>query len=153
MCSNASAAPRQPIRTAFSLLEVMVVLVIIGLILGIVTVNVMGQLKGAKHDTAVAQMGTIVNALQMYSLEHGRYPTNEEGLNVLTVKSRKTGEPLMTSVPNDPWRRPYIYNSPGLGGQPYEVISYGADGQEGGEGADADIVSWELTMKGDLGAN
>lgn len=131
----------------FSLLEVMVVLVIIGLILGLVTVNVIGQLKGAKHDTAAAQVGTIMHAIDMYYLEHGKYPSNDEGLDALTEPSEKTGEPLMKSVPLDPWGNAYQYNSPGLNSE-YEVISFGADGQEGGSGADGDIVSWELEKKG-----
>jgi general secretion pathway protein G len=143
-----SCKPARPRRAdhhsrAFSLLEIMVVLVIIGLILGLVTVNVVGQLKGARHDTAVAQIATIMHAIDMFYLEQGRYPTNDEGLDILTRPNEKTGEPLMRSIPRDPWGNAYQYNSPGLNA-PYEIISFGADGQEGGSGADRDIVSWEI---------
>lgn len=132
----------------FSLMEVLVVLGIIGLILGIVAVNVMGSFRGARHDTAAAQVNTIVQAIDLFYLEHGRYPTTEEGIEVLTRPSAKTGEPLMKAVPKDPWGRAYEYNSPGLDA-PYEVISYGADGQEGGDGDAADIVSSRLDGDGD----
>ncbi|MFP4145638.1 MAG: type II secretion system major pseudopilin GspG [Phycisphaeraceae bacterium] len=144
-----SKTHRLAVRRGFSLLEVMVVLIIIGFVLGLVGVNVIGQLKGARHDTAVAQIRMIEKNLEAFQLENGRVPTSNEGLQVLLEPSPRTGEPIMTSLPDDPWGNPYEYASPALNGEPYEIISYGADGREGGQGADADIISTELSGEGD----
>lgn len=116
----------------FSFIEVMVVVVIIGLLAGAVVLRVGGYMETAKLNRAKSDIATIVNAVETFYLTHNRYPTNEEGLEPLPLKNRK-----------DPWGRPYEYNSPGRDG-PFEVISYGADGREGGDGGDADVCSSEL---------
>lgn len=129
----------------FSLVEMMVVIVIIGMLAGLVSINVRGQLVRAKRDTARAEIATIVQALEAFYTVHDRYPRSENGLEALTRPSDRLVEPLLNSTPVDPWKRPYLYNAPGRDG-PFEVFSLGADGREGGdpESADADIGSWDL---------
>ena len=124
----------------FSLIEVMVVLALMGLMAGLVTVNVRNYLVTGKQKAATAQIATFAQALETYYLQFNRYPTSEEGLDVLTQKTEAMPEPLLPRVPKDPWGKPYQYNQPGVEG-PYEVICFGADGREGGSGADADIRS------------
>lgn len=125
---------------AFSLVELMVVIVIIGLLAGIVTVNVRGYLIKAKQNVARQEIATIVNGLETFYATYGRYPTNEEGIAILTRKTEKLSERILKSEPVDPWGQPYQYNSPGRKDL-YEVICYGADGREGGDDANADISS------------
>lgn len=141
MCCDAMR--KRTIRRAFSLVEIMVVLVIIGLLAGLVTINVRGYLVRAKQNAARAEIATITEALESYYTLHDRYPGNERGLAALTEPSERMSEPLMRQAPVDPWGRPYQYNQPGRSG-PYEVLTLGADGREGGEDADADIGSWDL---------
>jgi general secretion pathway protein G len=131
---------------AFSLIEVMVVLVIIGLLASVVTVNVRGHLMKAKQNTARMEIATLCDALESYYTSNDRYPTNDEGLSVLTRTSTSQPEPLIKQMPVDPWGRAYQYNQPGRGA-PYEIISLGADGREGGNGADADVISTDLKEK------
>lgn len=119
-------------RHGFSLIEVMVVVVIIGMLAGAVALKVGGYMTTARANRAQSDIASIVDAIEAYHLTHSRYPSNEEGLSVLPLE--KT---------NDPWGRPYGYNRPGQEG-PYEVFTLGEDGREGGEGADADIYSWQL---------
>lgn len=135
----------QNIRSSrgFSLLEVMAVLVIIGMIAGLVTVNVRSHLATAKLNAAKTEIATLANAIETFYTVEGRYPSNDEGLEILTKRTENLVEPLLERVPIDPWNRPYQYVSPGRD-RPYEVYSLGADGLEGGEGADADIVNWDL---------
>ncbi len=130
-------------RRAFTLVEIMVVIVIIGLLAGAVTLNVRGYLNKAKRDTARADIATIAQAVESFYAAYGRYPTNDEGLAVLTTPGEKLPDPLLSSVPRDPWDRPYQYNCPGATSA-FEVICYGADGREGGEGIDTDITSDKL---------
>lgn len=132
-------------RGGFSLVEIMVVLVIIGLLAGLVGVNVRGYLVRAKQNTAKSEIATISDALEAFYTEYDRYPTNEEGLAILAQPTERIAEPLLDREPLDPWRNAYVYNQPGREG-PYEVLSLGADGREGGDdnSADADIVSWDL---------
>ena len=119
-------------RHAFSLIEVMVVIVIIGLLAGAVTLKVSDNVDKARVARAKSDISTIMTAVEGYYLSESRYPTNDEGLGVL---------PIQSSL--DPWKRPYQYNAPGREG-PYEIISYGADGLAGGDGINKDIVSSEL---------
>ena len=133
-------------RSAFSLVELMIVIVIIGLLAGMVTLNVRSYMQRARANTARAEIATIVQALSTFYTSYGRYPTNEEGLDILTRPTEKFPEPLLEGKTTDPWGAPYQYVSPGTG-SPFEVISYGADGREGGEGADADITSANLKEK------
>lgn len=123
----------------------MVVLVIIGLLAGVVSLNVRGYLISGRQNTARTEIATLCDALETYYTLHNRYPSNEEGLKALTEPTERLPEALIAKVPLDPWGNPYVYNQPGRYG-PYEVFSQGADGQDGGEAnsADADIASWSL---------
>ena len=108
--------------------------------------RVLNYLGEAKSKTAKIQIESLASALDLYFLDIGRYPSGSEGLNVLVQSqggmSAWNGPYLKgNAVPNDPWGRPYMYRSPGQHG-PYDIISYGADGQEGGTGAAGDITSW-----------
>jgi len=138
-----SCERRRQGRRGFSLIELMIVLVIIGLLAGAVTVNVRAYLLKARQNTARQEIATIMTALNTFYAEYGRYPTNEEGLGVLSRPTEKLPEPLLEGYPTDPWGRPYQYLSPGMAG-PFEVVSYGGDGHEGGEGAEADVSSANL---------
>jgi len=120
-------------RRAFSLVEIMIVIVIIGLLAGVVTINVRHYLTKAKQNAARQGIATIVQALDSYWAVYNRYPTNEEGLSVLVKATDKMPEPLLKNEPIDPWGRPFVYNSPGPNG-PYQVVCLGPDGREGGEG-------------------
>lgn len=133
-------------RKAFSLVEIMVVLVIIGLLAGVVTINVRHFMIKGKQNTARMEISNICQAVESFYATFGRYPSNEEGLAVLTQTSDKLPEKLLNQMPSDPWDKAYQYNQPGRS-EPYEVICFGADGREGGEGADGDIVSWDLKDK------
>ena len=116
----------------FSFIEVMIVVVIIGLLAGAVAIKVSDYTDKARRNRARSDIATIVNAVESYYADEGRYPSNDEGLDGLPLKSN-----------TDPWGRPYQYNQPGRS-EPFDVICYGADGREGGEGADEDITSDNL---------
>ncbi|NQU74916.1 MAG: type II secretion system major pseudopilin GspG [Planctomycetes bacterium] len=142
---TASTCPNpRRFRRGFSLVEIMIVVVIIGLLAGVVSINVRSYLTKAKQNTARQEIATIVTALETFYATYSRYPSNDEGLTVLTEPGEKIPEPLLTGKPKDPWGLLYQYNSPGSDNSPYEVICYGADGHEGGDGANADINSHEL---------
>ncbi len=131
-------------QSGITLLELLVVMVILGLIMGLVGPAVWNALGGAKQDTAKTQIGLIGQSLNNYRLDTGRYPTTEEGLKALIEKpasAKKWRGPYLTDgkVPVDPWDRPYIYKSPGDAGKPYILMSYGSDGQPGGEGESEDV--------------
>ncbi len=135
---------RKPFRRrGFSLIEFTVVLALIGLLAGVVTVNVRHHLIRGKQNAVRAEIAAVRDAVEGYYTVVGRYPSNEEGLSALTEASEQIAEPLLQQRPIDPWGRPYQYNQPGRS-EPYEIICFGADGREGGSGADADIVSWDL---------
>ncbi len=128
----------------FTLVELLVVLVVLGLLISIVAPRAIGYLSGARSDTARIQMETFASALDLYRLDMRKYPTAEAGLNALVTApagaTRWRGPYLNKSeLPLDPWDNPYIYQSPGPGGKPYRMLSHGADGKEGGEDEDADI--------------
>ena len=129
----------------FTLLELLVVLVIIGLISGLVGPQVMSLLGKAKSDVAKVQMDNIAGSLNLFNLDIGRYPTNNEGLSALIKKPSNMPQwsgPYLTNdvIPNDPWNRPYMYTQPGTNGKPYQLKSLGADGAIGGQAEDADIT-------------
>ena len=131
----------------FTLIELLVVLVILGLLMSVVGPRVMKYVGGAKTDTARMQIQELSAALDMYHLEVGRYPSQDVGLRALIEQpageKRWKGPYLRKSaVPNDPWGNDYVYRFPGQHG-PFDLYSFGADGQTGGEGEDADIGSWE----------
>lgn len=131
----------------FTLLELLVVLIILGLLAGLVGPQVMDQLGGAKSKTARLQMEELGAALDLYRLEVGRYPDSNQGLDALINKPLSAagwnGPYLKKKViRNDPWGVPYAYQSPGTHA-PYEITSLGADQQPGGEGENKDMNSWE----------
>jgi general secretion pathway protein G len=136
---------RRPRSTAaaFSLLEIMVVLVIIGLLAGLVTINVRGRMIMARQNAAKLELATIADAVESFYMVYGRYPSNEEGLAILNRKTDKLPEPLLERATTDPWGRPYVYLNPARD-RPYEVICLGADGRQGGEGGDADLSNATL---------
>jgi general secretion pathway protein G len=117
----------------FTLVELMVVLVILGLLATIVIINVVPALDTATETRAKADIEMIDQAVQRFYLDNRRYPTTEEGLASLT--------PYLRRISQDPWSRPYVYAAPGPNGRPYAITSLGADGRAGGSGKDADISS------------
>ena len=119
----------------FTLVELMVVLVIIGLLATIVIINVMPAADRAAVTKAHADIATLEQGIEMYRLDNQRYPTTQEGLQVLVANH------YIPRLPQDPWHRPYRYAVPGTGGKPFLVASLGADGREGGSGNDADITN------------
>jgi general secretion pathway protein G len=142
--------PRSPLRSArafargMTLIEILVVLVLIGVVLGIVGGNFLGRGEKAKADAAKIEIGQIGQALDLYKLETGRYPTTQEGLQALI--SAPTGVAnwngpywKRSTLPKDPWGNEYRYAAPGQSG-PYDIVSYGADGREGGDGVNKDIA-------------
>ncbi len=130
----------------FSLIELLVVIIILGLIMGLVGPKFFGKVDKAKNKTAKAQIELLGSALDSFRLDNDRYPSTEEGLNALREKPTELkdwdGPYLPKKVPLDPWDRPYVYKCPGEHGD-YDLISYGRDGVEGGEKSDQDAVSWE----------
>jgi general secretion pathway protein G len=126
----------------FTLLEVLVVLVIIGLLAGFVAPRYFAQIGKSEVKVARAQIDALEKALDQYRLDVGHYPTTEQGLAALMARpegeARWQGPYLKKAVPADPWGRPYIYTSPGAKAE-YDVISYGKDGRPGGTGEDEDI--------------
>lgn len=137
---------RQARREAgFTLLELLVVMVIIGLLAGIVAPQYFAQIGKSNAKVARAQIESFGQALDQYRLDVGQYPTSEQGLGALRAApqqvARWQGPYLKRDIPDDPWGRAYVYKRPGQHGD-YDLISLGADGQPGGEGEAADVVSW-----------
>jgi general secretion pathway protein G len=130
----------------FTLLELLVVMVIIGLLAGYVAPRYFAQVGRAEVKTAHAQIDSLEKALDQYRLDSGHYPTAEQGLAALFTKPSdepKWGGPyLKKNVPPDPWGRPYQYKQPGDHNNEYDLFTYGKDGQAGGTGEDADIGNW-----------
>jgi len=130
----------------YTLVEILVVITIIGMIVALVGPRVLNYLGESKIKTARIQIQSFAAALDLYYLDTGRYPLNSEGLDALVQRGSGIATwngPYLKggSVPNDPWGKPYVYRSPGEHGA-YDIVSYGADGQEGGTGTAADITSW-----------
>ncbi len=147
MTNNASAraADRRRAR-GMTLIEILVVLVLLAVITGIVAGNFIGKGEKAKADAAKIEIGQISQTLDLYKLELGHYPTTQEGLQALIsapagVSNWNGPYWKKNSVPKDPWGNEYKYASPASNGTAYEIISYGADGKEGGEGPNKDISS------------
>jgi len=133
----------------FTLVEIMVVVVIIGILGALVVPKLLGRTGESRVVAAKTDIATLMQALKLYKLDNQRYPTTEQGLQSLTTKP--TSGPAangwkeggyVEKLPKDPWGNPYQYLSPGLHGE-IDVFSYGADGQAGGEGEDADVGSWQ----------
>lgn len=133
----------------FSLIEILVVLVIMGLLISIIAPNVMGRADEARVQKVFADFSAIETGLRMYRLDNFSYPSSEQGLRALLERPTlapvpanwKTGG-YLESLPLDPWGNPYLYLSPGQNG-PYDIFSYGADGVRGGDGQNADHGSWQ----------
>jgi len=127
-----------------TLVEMMVVIVIIGLITAIVVINVLPSQDRARQQKARADIAALEQALDLYRLETGRFPSMEDGLEALVTPDASAGrtEPYIRRLPNDPWGRPYQYVVPGQNGA-VDIYTFGADAQEGGEGIDADIGNWQ----------
>jgi general secretion pathway protein G len=131
----------------FTLLEIMVVVVIIGLLAAIVVPNFVGNIDKAAISRAKQDIRGIETALNLYRLDNFRYPTTSDGLQALVTNPGEAAAPnwkaQLRKLPIDPWNHPYQYAYPGQHGE-FDVVSYGADGQEGGEGINADIGNWDL---------
>ena len=136
----------------FTLIELMVVIVILGILAGLIVPRIMGRPEEARRAKAAMQMESMETALKLYKLDSGTYPSTEQGLQAL-VEAPSVGEPPRNwreggylekgKVPKDPWGNDYVYMSPGAHGE-YDLLSYGADGDPGGEDKDKDIASWEI---------
>jgi general secretion pathway protein G len=134
----------------FTLIEIMIVVVILGILAAVVVPKIMGRPDDARVAAAKADIGVVMQQLKLYRLDNGAYPSTDQGLQALVVKPTTEPQPrnwkqggYLERLPNDPWKRPYQYLNPGLKGE-IDVFSLGADGQPGGEGNDADIGSWSI---------
>jgi general secretion pathway protein G len=130
----------------FTLIELMVVLVIIGVLAALIVPNVLDRADDARTAAAKTDIANLGQALKLYKLDNQRYPSSEQGLQALVTKPSAgtppaNWRPYLDKLPNDPWGRPYLYLQPGLKGE-IDVMSLGADGQAGGEGKDADLGNW-----------
>ncbi|MFZ6049095.1 type II secretion system major pseudopilin GspG [Pseudomonas sp. CR3202] len=130
----------------FTLLELLVVLVVLGLLAGIVAPKYFNQLGRSETKVARAQIEGLVKALDIYRLEVGRYPSTEQGLTALVSapsdEPRWAGPYLQKEVPHDPWGRAYVYRAPGENGD-FDLLTLGKDGQLGGDGENAEVTSWQ----------
>jgi general secretion pathway protein G len=140
-------ALQRRVQRGFTLIELMVVLVIIGVLAALIVPNVLDRADDARVTAARTDIANLQQALKLYKLDNQRFPTAEQGLQALV--SRPNAAPLppnwratLDKLPSDPWGRPYQYLNPGLKGE-IDVMSLGADGQPGGEGKNADIGSWQ----------
>ncbi|MBS0453622.1 MAG: type II secretion system major pseudopilin GspG [Proteobacteria bacterium] len=138
---------RQHIQRAFTLIELMVVLVIIGVLAALIVPNVIERADDARVTAARTDVNNIMQALKLYRLDNQRYPTSEQGLQALLTRpttgpAAPNWKPYVEKLPKDPWGNPYQYLNPGVKGE-IDVFSFGADGQPGGEGKNADIGSWQ----------
>ena len=134
----------------FTLIEIMVVIVILGVLAALVVPNVLSRTDDARIAAAKSDLGAIRQALKLYRLDNQRYPTTEQGLAALVTKPTIAPAPpnwkpggYLEKLRRDPWGRPYQYLNPGLKGD-VDIFTYGADGEPGGNGADVDIGSWDL---------
>jgi general secretion pathway protein G len=135
-------------HSGFTLIEVMIVIVILGVLAALIVPKVMGRPDEARVIAAKQDIATIMQSLKLYKLDNRRYPSTEQGLAALVQKPSLAPLPdnwnpggYLDKLPKDPWGKPYVYLSPGLNGE-IDVMSYGADGQAGGQGVDADIGNW-----------
>jgi general secretion pathway protein G len=143
-------APRSRRASGFTLIEIMVVIVILGVLAALIVPRVLERPDEARAIAAKSDIAAVMQALKLYRLDNQRYPTGEQGLNALIAKPEQAPVPpnwkpggYLEKLPKDPWGRPYVYLNPGVHGE-IEVFSFGADGQPGGTGIDADIGSWDL---------
>ncbi|MEJ2107491.1 MAG: type II secretion system major pseudopilin GspG [Acidiferrobacteraceae bacterium] len=137
----------------FTLLEIIIVVVILGILAAFIVPNIMGKPDQAKVVAAKNDVRTLVSALKMYRLDNGRYPSTDQGLKALVEKPTSGDIPsnwqkggYIEHLPKDPWKTPYQYLNPGIHGD-IDVFSFGADGKPGGDGYDADIGNWDDSGK------
>ena len=135
------------LQRGFTLIELMVVLVIIGILAALIVPNVLERADEARVTAARTDVNNLMQALKLYKLDNQRFPTGEQGLQALMAKPTAAPIPpnwkrYLDKLPNDPWGRPYQYMNPGVKGE-VDVFSYGADGQAGGEATNADVGSWQ----------
>ncbi len=137
----------------FTLIELMVVVIILGILAGLVIPRIVGKPEEARRIKAKIQIQNFEKALRLFYLDNGFYPTTEQGLKALVEKPttgriprqyREGGYLEGRKIPKDPWGNSYVYISPGIHDKDFDIISLGADGEEGGKGNDADIESWNL---------
>ena len=149
MAANPSktSLPRRLARSGFTLIELMVVLVIIGVLAALIVPNVLDRADDARATAARTDVNNLMQALKLYKLDNQRFPSGEQGLQALVTRPSSPPQPVnwkpyLEKLPNDPWGRPYQYLNPGVKGE-IDVMSFGADGQPGGEGNNADVGSWQ----------
>jgi general secretion pathway protein G len=137
----------KPLERGFTLIELMVVLVIIGVLAALIVPNVLDRADDARATAAKTDVNNLMQALKLYKLDNQRFPTSEQGLQALVTKptagpAAGNWKPYLDKLPNDPWGRAYLYLNPGVKAE-IDIMSFGADGQAGGEGKNADIGSWQ----------
>lgn len=147
MQQTSHSTPQRGAQAGFTLIELMVVIVIIGVLAALIVPNVLNRADDARVTAARTDVNNLMQALKLYKLDNHRYPAAEQGLQALMAKPTTGPAPVnwrqyVEKLPNDPWGRPYQYLNPGIKGE-VDVMSFGADGQSGGEGANADIGSWQ----------
>lgn len=142
---------RKRSSAGFTLIEIMVVVVIIGILIGLIAPNILGRVDKARVTAAKTDIATLEQALEMYRLDNHSYPSTDQGLEALVAKPGGDPEPKNWNaegylkkgkLPQDPWGHAYQYLQPGQEKRPFDLFSLGADGREGGEGYDADIGNW-----------
>ena len=139
--------PLRRLQAGFTLIELMVVLVIIGVLAALIVPNVLDRADDARVTAARTDINNLMQALKLYRLDNQRYPSSEQGLQALVVKPTvgsvpANWKPYLDKLPSDPWGRPYQYLNPGIKGE-IDVMSLGADNEPGGEGKNADLGSWQ----------
>jgi len=146
-----SPLPFAPLaHSGFTLIEVMVVVTILAILAILVVPKIVGRTDDARRTAATVEIKNLEEALHLYKLDSGIYPTTEQGLEALVTKPTSSPVPerwrtggYVTKVPKDPWNHDYVYLSPGTHGD-FDLASYGGDGERGGEGKDADLENWDL---------